>query len=421
MHIIRGKWFGDLERWQRNLYVLWLAQFIAMAGMSACVPFLPIFIKELGVSDKALAQQWSGFVFSGPFLVSFLTTPFWSALGDRFSRKLLVLRAVIGLSISMVCMGYSHSVEELLMWRIIQGAVSGFVAANLSFVSAETPSENVGYAIGVMQTSQNAGAILGPFIGGALSHAVGMRPVFWIVGGLASVSAALVALFVLETHSASTKVSSSSVRSNLVYAFRQKDILLILALMVVSQMSIVFTTPLFPYYLEELGTSADWLSLATGAFVGIVGVNSLIFTPRWGRRNDKKGYRKTIKVTAAVVGIVTIIQAFAVDALTLLILRFVIGVFIGGVVPSLSTALSKISPKEIRGGIMGFAASAMLLGNLLSPPVSGMISPYIGIRWCFAIAGILMLVVSVASMFLRDVVVEQREREVVIQQHEIEE
>lgn len=409
--ILRQKLHANhLPQWRKNLYALWLAQFLAMMGMSGCVPFLPMFIQELGVHDKALAQTWSGFVFSGPFLVSFITTPIWSALGDRYSRKLLVIRAVSGLSLSMIGMGFSSSVEELLMWRIIQGAVSGFVAANLSFVSAETPKENVGYAIGVLQSSQSAGAVLGPFAGGVLSQLLGMRSVFWAVGILSIISAIIVGLSVVETHrSQSTKNSSKSAKDNLRYAFNHSDIRLILLLMIIAQMSIVFTTPVFPFFLQELGTPKEWLELATGAFVGIVGLNSLIFTPRWGRRNDTKGYTKTIMVTASIVGVITILQALSPEPWTLLVLRFFIGVFVGGVVPSLSTALSKIAPDEIRGGIMGLAASAMLLGNLLSPPFSGWFSTVAGVRMSFVCAGLLMLIVAYLSRNLRDIVKEKRD------------
>lgn len=398
--------------WKRNLYVLWTAQFLAMMGMSACVPFLPTFIKELGTHDAASAQIWSGFVFSGPFLVSFMVTPIWSALGDRYSRKMIILRAVFGLSIAMTFMGFSHSVEELFIWRVIQGAISGFVAANLSFISAETPQERVGYAIGVLQSSQSAGAVTGPFLGGAIANAFGMRPAFWAVGVLACISGLLVWLFVKESerkHNAHHKASGAW--KNIRYAVGEPDVLLVLLLIILSQMSIVFTTPIFPFYLEELGTPKEWLPLATGAFVGIVGVCSLIFTPRWGRRNDSKGYRKTIRVAALVVGITTIFQAVVRDPWSLLALRFMIGAFVGGVVPSLSTALSKLSPEAIRGGIMGLASSAMLLGNLLSPPFSGWLSTHTGLRWCFVIAGVMMLGVSFGAAGLRDVVREQRSAE----------
>jgi len=403
----------ELPLWRRNLYVLWFAQFLAMTGMSSCVPFLPKFITELGVSNQQEAQFWSGIVFSGPFLVSFLTTPIWSALGDKYGRKMIVLRAVFGLAASMICMGFSHSVTELLFWRIVQGAVSGFIAANLSFVSAETPKEHVGYAIGVLQSSQSAGSVLGPFMGGLLSWAWGMRSVFWIVGGLAVISGILIWLFIQETHrTAAHKRQASSARENVRVAFTTLDLRTVLLLIVLSQMSLVFTTPIFPFYLKDLGTPNEWLDFATGLFVGIVGLCTIIFAPRWGRRNDAKGYRKTIVVTALVVGISTVLQAFVPNVYLLFALRIIIGIFIAGIVPSLSTALSKLSPDSIRGGIMGLASSAMLLGNLLSPPFSGWLSSSIGeygIRVCFAIAGVLMLFVSLGATKLRDIVKEERD------------
>ena len=71
-----------------------------MVGMSMVVPFLPFYIRELGITDFDELEYWSGIVFSGPFILSFMLTPVWGALGDRFGKKTMVLRAIFGLAIS---------------------------------------------------------------------------------------------------------------------------------------------------------------------------------------------------------------------------------------------------------------------------------------------------------------------------------
>lgn len=126
--------FVKMNNWKYNLYIIWVGQFIAMMGMSMVVPFLPLYIRELGLKDPQQIAKWSGFVFSGPFLFSFVLVPVWGFLGDKYGRKLMVVRALIGLAIAQVLIGLSQNVYHLLIGRIIQGMVSGFVPASMALV-----------------------------------------------------------------------------------------------------------------------------------------------------------------------------------------------------------------------------------------------------------------------------------------------
>lgn len=101
------------ETWRRNLTTLWLTQFFAMVGLSAVVPFLPLFIRELGVQNQQEAVTWSGLVFAAPFFVTIFITPFWGAVGDKYGMRIMVIRAVIGLGIAQILMAYAQSVEQL--------------------------------------------------------------------------------------------------------------------------------------------------------------------------------------------------------------------------------------------------------------------------------------------------------------------
>src|SRR3546814_16118906 len=60
----------------------------------------------------------------------------------------------------------------------LQGLLSGVVSAAVSMVAAVTPRQHIGYAMGLMQTSQWAGVSVGPVIGGLLAYSVGYRMSF---------------------------------------------------------------------------------------------------------------------------------------------------------------------------------------------------------------------------------------------------
>ncbi|MGA0834161.1 MAG: MFS transporter [Candidatus Kapaibacteriota bacterium] len=175
------------DGWKRNLLVLWIAQFIAMIGMTGVIPFLPLYVRELGVSPDQ-TSLWSGFIIAAPFATAALLTPLWGSIGDRYGQKLMVMRAVAGLGLTVAAMGLATNVWVLFVLRILQGAVSGFIASTNAFVSSNTPSDRAGYALGTLQTSISAGAIVGPLVGGAISDAFGFQMVFFVVGGLCTLS-----------------------------------------------------------------------------------------------------------------------------------------------------------------------------------------------------------------------------------------
>ena len=187
-----------MNSWRKNLYSIWIAQFIAMIGMSMVIPFLPFYVRELGVTDPREVEIWSALSFAGPFISAFIMTPIWGSLGDKYGKKSMVLRAIFGLALSQLLIGLSENVIQLVILRVLQGGVSGFIAASLALVSATTPKEKSGYAIGVLQTSISAGTIIGPVLGGLLSDMTTYSTVFMITASICLISGILIFFIVKE-------------------------------------------------------------------------------------------------------------------------------------------------------------------------------------------------------------------------------
>jgi DHA1 family multidrug resistance protein-like MFS transporter len=139
-----------LEPWKRNLYALWGTEFFAALGMACVLPFLPFYIRELDVQDPRDVERWSGLVFGGPFFAAIFTGPLWGWLGDRYGRRLMLIRAVIGYSATTFCMAFAATPQQLFLLRILQGGIAGFVAATLAIVSTTTPRKHMGYAMGFL-------------------------------------------------------------------------------------------------------------------------------------------------------------------------------------------------------------------------------------------------------------------------------
>ncbi|MBI3004701.1 MAG: MFS transporter [Ignavibacteriales bacterium] len=392
-----------MEPWRRNLYIIWAAQFIAMMGMSLVVPFLPFYIRSLGVTATEDVARWSGLVFAGPFFLSFFLTPVWGYLGDRYGRKLMTVRAVIGLGISQLLIALAPNVEMLFFFRMVQGAISGFLAAALALVSANTPREKAGYAVGMMQTAQSSGNVIGPLVGGSLADAIGFRPVFYVVAALCIASGFLIIRFVQETAVVKpNEKPKHSLTSNYGYAFHSKPIRIALGIILISQVSVFMIQPIFALFVESLVSNTEYIATMAGAIFAVAGVFTVISAPWWGKRNDAKSYKKNLSIALFAAGLSYAAQGLVTNPYQLIFFRATLGFCLGGMLPTLYSYVSKNSSLERRGGIMGIASSCNVLANMIGPPVGGLIAAHVGLRQNFFITGgfLLTTVILVRTFFV---------------------
>lgn len=386
------------ELWKKNLIILWAAQFIAIMGMSLVVPFLPFYIKYLGVPSASEAAYWSGIVFAGPFFISFFLTPFWGWLGDRYGQKPMVVRAVFGLALSQLLVGAAQNVTMLFFFRMIQGALSGFVPAALSLVSVSTPKEKSGYAIGIISTASAVGAVIGPLVGGTLADVFGYRVMFFIVAGLCAAAGVLVVRFVQEPKQTPESTQRSyTLLSNYHYSLRNSQIRAALILILLSQSAMMMVQPIFALFVEELTPRTEYLATLAGAAFSVTGVFMTVGSPWWGRRNDKHEFKTNITAAILGSGIAFALQGFVTGIYQLLVLRALQGFSAGGVLPGLYSYISKHAEQERRGGVTGIASSLNILANMVGPITGGMLASAAGVRANFFLAGgVLLATVLVA-------------------------
>jgi len=385
--------------WRRNLVILCVAQFIALIGMSGVFPFLPLYVRDLGITDPDEAKFWSGMVFAGVYISAVIMIPIWGSLGDKYGRKFMTVRAIFGLAISVMLMAFAQNVYQLFFLRILQGTMSGMIASSLSFVSANTPENKSGYAIGWLQSSIAAGQVFGPFFGGLMADFVGIRYVFIVVGVLCALAAILVLVFLQEKEFVPRKDKKYGIIWNIKFIFRDKVFLKLMMLIVLVQMGVQFTIPIFTYFVEEKGAPVDLLATVTGILFGVVAVFNIIFSPIWGRRNDAKIWQKTLKISASISALMYLLHIFAPNFYYLIPIRAVIGIFYAALIPTLYSALSKRTIPQQKGGIMGLASGANLLGSLISFLFAGLAGSLFGMDWNFIISFVLLIIVALISHF----------------------
>ena len=388
-----------MEAWRKNLYILWGVQFLAMAGMNLVVPFLPLFIRELGVTDPQELARWSGLVFSGPFLLSLIATPLWGTLGDRYGRKMMVLRALIGLAISQVIIGFSQDVYQLFFFRIIQGGISGFIASSLALVSTSTPKDRIGYALGLLQSSTAAGMLIGPLIGGVLADLVGFRHIFFITAVFCFISAVAVAAFVKELHIPEKDGRKFRVIDNALLMLSDKRLRVIGLTLLVSQISVFMVEPIFTLYVESFGSGVTYLSTLAGSLFSVTGFFMIFSAPWWGRLNDKSGKKRNLCAALLTLGLFYLLHVAVYNLVQLGFLRAFLGFARGGVLPALYALVSISASNEQKGGIMAIAASLTICGKLVGPMLGGFIASHFGYNAVFLVNGSILLILSAAVCY----------------------
>ena len=142
------------EGWQRNVWALTLCVFIAFVGFQFFNPFLPLYIRELGVTDPARIALWSGLLAAVTPAISGMLAPVFGRLADRFGRKLMLIRSLAGFTVIIAIMGLVTSVEQLLVTRILQGLFAGFSPMAMAVASVSAPREKVSQAIARVQGAQ---------------------------------------------------------------------------------------------------------------------------------------------------------------------------------------------------------------------------------------------------------------------------
>ncbi len=374
-----------MELWRKNLYSLWFAQFIAAVGLSMIIPFLPFYLRELGIVGKESVKIWSGLIFSAPFMVSVFLQPIWGILGDRHGRKPMVIRAMLGLALANLLMGFAQSAPQLLILRFFQGSLAGFVAPSLALMASCTPREKTAQALGTLQSALVSGMIVGPLLGGLLAHFMGYRPIFFWTGFFCLAGAIIVIRLVKEEFIPRDKEKRSGLGEQFRYVFRSPELRVMLFLLILIQLSIMIVAPFLSLYVEYLKVSPEYIGLMTGVVFGITGVANASTAPFWGKRADRIGYRKILRLSLTGITLFSIPQALVTNVYQLLILRAGLGIFASGVLPTINTIIQRSTAEKDRGGIYGIFQSGLLVGNMIGPLLGGFLAASLGLRPIFLI------------------------------------
>ena len=383
-----------------NLWATCAAQFLTLAGMTAVLPLLPLYLQHIGVTDRATLKYWTGALGAAPFAVAVFATPVWGALADRLGYKPMVVRSVFGLAVATAGMGFSATPLALLGWRAVQGAVSGVFPAAVALVSAMTPERRLGRSLALLQSARAGGALCGPLIGGVLADLVGIRGLFFGVGVLAAAAGVVSALVITEpAHVAATHGGAAATSSSALLT--APPLLAMLALLTLFQASVMTSWPTLALYVAQLGVERDAVATTTGIVVFAAGLPAMLMATVWSRFGRRVGPLPALTLSLLLSGAANLSMGMVAAMPAVLALRACAGAGVAGFVPLTFEWMNARAPAGARGRMAGLGSTAMMIGNVIGPLVGGWLAVHVGLAATFWVPGAMLGVIGVALCILR--------------------
>lgn len=371
--------------WVVTLTILVASAFLMDMSFTMITPFLPVYLSsELGAKASEV-DMWSGAVFAVTFFVSGLLGPVWGVLADRKSRKLMALRASIGLTISYALCGIVQTPMQLFAARFFQGLCAGLYPALLALLAASIPARKTGLSMGLMQGGMTVGAVVGPFVGGVLADYFGMRESFFV----ASVALGLISLligFCIKEKPRTVKVTSRNWFDWSV--LRQPAIFKMLIACAVIHASLFSAQPILPLYIAQLQGSMDNIMMLSGTIFSVCAISIMIASPILGAAGQRFGFLKVLSCSLFFAGLLISAQVLGRTPFEFGVWRFIAGFAIAGLIPLVNSIISTECPPDKKGEVFGFNFLTGHAGMALGPFAAGALSGWFGYQAVIVASGL---------------------------------
>jgi DHA1 family multidrug resistance protein-like MFS transporter len=400
--------------WRRNQFAVTAASFVGFTGFTLVMPFLPLYIRQLGVTDVGEIALWTGLTLGVTPALTALCSPFWGRVADRFGHKLMVERALISFVVVMAAMAFVSAPWHLLALRAALGLFAGYGALTLSMAARAVPRERMAAAIGTVQTAQRLGPALGPVIGGVLAPLVGLRNAFLVSAAFYAL-AFLVVLFMYDEpppHVGATHDPAARVTFGNILAFEN----FVLLMVVIFGLQLVDRSfgPVLPLYVGQLGFPREEVPLISGVLFSVLAFSAAFGNQMSGRLLQRMSARALIAAASVAGAAGVAVFAFHAPLAALIAAMAVVGACVGVASTAAYTAAGAVIPPAVHATGFSFLTSASLAGLALSPIIAGLAGAQ-SIRVVF-VGGFLTLIVL--AVLVRRLMVERAPTDRTMQESE---
>ena len=379
--------------WRRNLRVLPVANLLCSLGFAISWPFLPLMVRELGVRENL--ATWVGYMMLGFYVISCVMNPVWGSVADHFGRKLMVLRAMLGMGFFMALVPFATTPIWFACLFMLVGFFNGFTPAGISLLAANTPPNRLGTAFAFALAGSQIGQTLGPAVGAALAALIARQHwLFWISGALLISGGTLVALLIGEVR----QLAQGPWRPRWLGSLR--ELLVVPRMGPLFLLSFVYSAlwagniPVITIYMLQLIADqpgsfheAYWVGAAA---MGLA-VSSVVVLPVWGRVMDRFGPGPVLVFAASAAAAAHTLLIVLQTPLQLVLARVAFGLTAAAMQPAYMQLIKIHAPRGMDARAIAYASAVQFIAMGAAAFFAGIIGPALGLRTYFALTVLLTL------------------------------
>lgn len=385
--------------WKILLAMMVTFALMMSSSYTMLIPFLPIYMQsELGATADNVSL-WSGVTYAITFAISAFVSPIWGKLSDKMGKKPMIIRSSFLLAITYFLGGIVRTPFELFLVRAFQGIASGLWPACLVMMSACVPKNKIGISMGLMQSANICGGIIGPLLGGILATAFGMRNSFYVGAVALSLITVTTILFIKEPPVAPEKEINKAQNPSYLSFIKDKNILILLLCVCMTNLVILQIQPIVSLYVQQLSHNSDKAVLLTGFIMSLGGIAGALASPLWGKTGQKVGFYKTITLAFISAGLLVSLQGVPNSLVLFGLMQFLCGLGFSGIFPSANSILVLLTPPSSRGMGFGSLFSAQMIGGALGPVIGGVIVSFMSFNTVYIISGSILFVIGIYLKF----------------------
>ncbi len=397
-----------MQLWRRNLYAVWFTQLLSLIGFGFGLPFIPFYIQEMGITDPVALKFWTGLLTAMPGVALAVMAPVWGYLADKFGKKLMLARAMMGAAIVLAGLGLSRSIYAVFIFRILQGAITGTVTSSSALVATGTPVKKLSYALGFLSSSTFIGYSLGPAIGGIIAEYFGYRMSFFIGSAILIAGFFLVILIIREPEQdIEGKNRTPEAPANRKLKLITPSIIALFIILFFMRMSRTLPTPFLPLYIQELRGTIEGSASITGLLSGGIGLVSALSGLTLARLGDSMDRSKLLYILSGIGAVVSLSSNILGGVSGLFISLMLTYFFIGGIEPLVMSLTSEKVPSANRGFLFGIQTMVGSTAWFISPVLGSFISINLSLDYILVFFTILLGITFLTTLLLRNRVSEK--------------
>lgn len=349
----------------RPLALVFLIVFIDLMGFGIVIPILPLYGERYHPSPATLGLLLMTFS-----LMQFIFSPILGRLSDRYGRRPVLLISLAGTVIGYVIFAYQRSLTMLFLARLVDGISGGNIATAQAVISDITKPEERAKGMGLVGAAFGLGFIFGPAIGGR-ALAFGESAPGLVAAGMSAAAFILTAIALPETWPAERRRKLTSGHypafslGPLRDALRLPQVGVLLLIYFLSTFAFANFEGTCSLFLERRFSYSPADVANTFVYIGVLA--AFVQGTLIGRIVKLFGEQRLI-----VAGLALLVPAFlglvaASTAAPLMLLLALLVLGTGLVNPSLSSLVSRLTPADQQGGMLGIYQSVASMGRITGP------------------------------------------------------